>query len=42
MDNRHVIVARGRDYTDVTLLKGVYHGAPATELGVTVEIARLS
>ncbi len=39
---RHVIVARGRDYADVTPLKGVYHGAPATDLGVTVEITRLA
>ncbi len=39
---RHVIVARGRDYTDVTPLKGVYHGAPSTDLGVTVEITRLA
>ena len=39
---RHVIVARGRDYTDVTPLKGVYHGAPSTGLGVTVEITRLA
>ena len=38
----HVIVARGRDYTDVTPLKGVYHGAPSTGLGVTVEITRLA
>jgi transglutaminase-like putative cysteine protease len=41
IDQRHVVVARGRDYTDVTPLKGVYHGAPATDLGVTVEITRL-
>jgi transglutaminase-like putative cysteine protease len=40
--HRHVIVARGRDYTDVTPLKGVYHGAPSTGLGVTVEITRLA
>jgi len=39
---RHVIVARGRDYTDVTPLKGVYHGAASTGLGVTVEITRLA
>jgi transglutaminase-like putative cysteine protease len=39
---RHVIVARGRDYADVTPLKGVYHGAPSTGLGVTVEITRLA
>jgi transglutaminase-like putative cysteine protease len=39
---RHVIVARGRDYGDVTPLKGVYHGAPSTGLGVTVEVTRLA
>jgi len=39
---QHVIVARGRDYTDVTPLKGVYHGAASTGLGVTVEITRLA
>ncbi|MGE5828044.1 MAG: transglutaminase-like domain-containing protein, partial [Micromonosporaceae bacterium] len=39
---RHVIVARGRDYSDVPPLKGVYHGAPSTGLGVTVEITRLA
>ncbi len=38
---RHVTVARGRDYADVTPLKGVYHGAPASHLGVTVEVTRL-
>ena len=37
-----MIVARGRDYADVTPLKGVYHGAPSTGLGVTVEITRLA
>jgi transglutaminase-like putative cysteine protease len=39
---RHVIVARGRDYADVPPLKGVYHGAPSSHLGVTVEITRLA
>jgi transglutaminase-like putative cysteine protease len=39
---RHVVVARGRDYADVTPLKGIYHGAPATGIGVTVEITRLA
>ena len=38
---QHVIVARGREYADVTPLKGVYHGAPGSELGVTVEVTRL-
>jgi transglutaminase-like putative cysteine protease len=40
--SRHVVVARGRDYDDVPPLKGVYHGPPSTELGVTVELTRLT
>jgi transglutaminase-like putative cysteine protease len=39
---RHVLVAHGRDYADVTPLKGVYHGAASTGLGVTVEITRVA
>jgi transglutaminase-like putative cysteine protease len=39
---RHVVVARGREYHDVAPLKGVYHGAPSSTLGVTVEVTRLS
>jgi transglutaminase-like putative cysteine protease len=38
---RHVLVARGRDYTDVTPLKGIYNGPPSSHLGVTVEVTRL-
>jgi transglutaminase-like putative cysteine protease len=38
---RHVVVARGREYGDVTPLKGVYHGASRSHLGVTVEVTRL-
>jgi transglutaminase-like putative cysteine protease len=38
----HVVVARGRDYTDVTPLKGVYAGTSASELFVSVEVTRLS
>jgi len=38
---RHVIVARGREYADVTPLKGMYHGAPSSELGVSVQVTRL-
>jgi transglutaminase-like putative cysteine protease len=38
---RHVIVARGRDYADVPPLKGIYHGAPSVALEVTVEVTRL-
>ncbi|HUR17966.1 MAG TPA: transglutaminase family protein [Acidimicrobiales bacterium] len=39
---RHVAVGRGRDYSDVSPLKGVYSGAPAEALTVSVEITRLS
>jgi transglutaminase-like putative cysteine protease len=37
----HVVVARGRDYSDVAPLKGVYQGRPATELAVSVDVTRL-
>lgn len=37
---RHVLVARGRDYRDVTPLKGVYTGAPSSTSTVTVELTR--
>ncbi len=39
---RHVIVARGRDYTDVPPLKGVYAGGGSQSLGVTVDVTRLA
>ena len=39
---RHVIVARGRDYADVAPLKGIYRGAPAEALEVRVELTRLA
>jgi len=39
---RHVIVARGRDYADVPPLKGIYHGGRATAHLVAVELTRLS
>ncbi len=38
---RHVVVARGREYGDVTPLKGVYSGTGAQALGVRVELTRL-
>jgi transglutaminase-like putative cysteine protease len=38
---RHVLVARGRDYADVSPLKGIYNGGPAEDLGVDVELVRL-
>jgi transglutaminase-like putative cysteine protease len=39
---RHVVVARGRDYSDVSPLKGIYHGAPASASTVKVEVTRLA
>ena len=39
---RHVVVARGRDYADIPPLKGIYHGAPTGALDVTVEVTRLA
>ncbi len=38
----HVIVARARDYPDVTPLKGVYAGTAASELFVKVQVTRLA
>jgi transglutaminase-like putative cysteine protease len=39
---RHVVVARGRDYADVPPLKGLYHGPPGGAHHVTVEVTRLA
>jgi transglutaminase-like putative cysteine protease len=39
---RHVVVARGRDYADVPPLKGIYNGAPSSTLDVIVEVTRLA
>lgn len=40
--NRHIVVARGRDYDDVAPLRGVYAGGGESELFVTVQITRES
>jgi transglutaminase-like putative cysteine protease len=37
---RHVVVARGRDYADVTPLKGIYQGPPQSSMDVTVRLTR--
>jgi transglutaminase-like putative cysteine protease len=37
---RHVLVARGRDYLDITPLKGIITGAPAATPDVLVELTR--
>lgn len=39
---RYVVVARGRDYADVPPLKGIYHGPPADDMRVTVQVTRLA
>lgn len=39
---RHVVVGRARDYSDVTPLKGIFHGGPAEGLDVAVELTRLA
>ena len=38
---RHIVVARGRDYGDVTPFKGVYRGGAST-LEVLVDVTRLA
>jgi transglutaminase-like putative cysteine protease len=40
--DHHVLVARGRDYTDVTPIKGIFHGGPTARLQVTVSLTRLA
>ncbi|HTP16247.1 MAG TPA: transglutaminase family protein [Streptosporangiaceae bacterium] len=39
---RHVVVAAGREYSDVPPLKGIYHGAPGSTMDVTVLVTRLA
>lgn len=38
----HVLVGRGRDYSDVPPLRGVYAGPGASELFVSVEVTRVT
>lgn len=38
--DRHIVVARGRDYDDVPPLRGVFAGSGSSELFVSVEITR--
>jgi transglutaminase-like putative cysteine protease len=39
---RHVLVARGREYADVAPLKGIYRGGYASALEVTVNLTRMA
>jgi transglutaminase-like putative cysteine protease len=40
--DRHVLVARGRDYSDVTPVKGIFQGGPTDRLDVSVRLTRLA
>ena len=40
IEDRHIVVAHGRDYDDVAPLRGVYAGSTTSELFVSVEITR--
>ncbi|MGC4960123.1 transglutaminase family protein [Gordonia sp. DT218] len=42
ISEQHVSVGVGRDYSDVSPLKGIYTGGGATDLDVVVEITRLA
>jgi transglutaminase-like putative cysteine protease len=39
---RHVTVARGRDYNDVSPLKGIYSGPARSAVSVSVDVTRLA
>jgi transglutaminase-like putative cysteine protease len=39
---KHVLVARGRDYGDVPPLKGVFQGGSSAKLSVSVELTRVA
>ena len=39
---RHIWVAIGRDYTDVSPVRGTYSGGAATAIEVSVEVTRLA
>jgi transglutaminase-like putative cysteine protease len=38
----HVLIARGRDYSDVPPIKGIFHGGPTASLDVSVRLTRLA
>ncbi len=42
INEQYVTVGVGRDYADVTPLKGIYSGEGSTDLDVVVEITRLA
>jgi transglutaminase-like putative cysteine protease len=42
INEQYISVGVGRDYSDVTPLKGIYSGEGSTDLDVVVEITRLA
>jgi transglutaminase-like putative cysteine protease len=42
INEQYITVGTGRDYADVTPLKGIYSGEDSTDLDVVVEITRLA
>ena len=42
INEQYITVGVGRAYSDVSPLKGIYHGQGATDLDVVVEITRLA
>lgn len=42
VNERHVVVAAGRDYADVPPLQGIYSGAPSRTMEVSVTLTRLT
>ena len=40
--DHHVLVARGRDYSDVPPIKGIFHGGPTARLDVKVSLTRMA
>ena len=41
-DDFYIEVARGRDYTDVVPLRGIFTGSPGSKMNASVEISRLA
>lgn len=42
INEQYVTVGVGRDYSDVSPLKGIYSGGGSTDLDVVVEVTRLA
>ena len=42
VNGRYVKLGHGRDYEDITPVKGVYRGTPVQKMSVTVDVQKLS